>query len=414
MMDKEIFVYEDWLQDEPALVGTLFVDTNNGREHFSFEYEKQWLSSHMNVMYDPDIQSYEGRQHLNGDKPIFGCFADAAPDRWGRMLMQRRESIYAKQEGRHPKKLLESDFLLGVYDSARIGSLRFKLSRDGNFLANDEKLATPPWVALRKLEQASLAFENGDVDKEKDWLDLLIAPGSSLGGARPKAVVHDEKGNLWIAKFPSKHDEYDSGAWEMVVHDLALQAGLNVPEAKLEKFSEKGSTFLVRRFDRKDSRRLHFASAMTVLGKKDGDDGISYLDLAKFITSFGSRAKEDLIELWKRIAFNMLVSNTDDHLRNHGFLLSANGWYLSPMFDVNPVPYGDNLGLLVDGTSSLIDKKLLLDTVDFYGMTVEQGKDILQMMSTLIRNNWQKLARKYGINRNSVLYMKPAFDRCDE
>lgn len=413
-MSKEIFVYEDWQQNEPSLMGTLFVDVNNGKEIFSFEYDKQWLGKHINLMYDPDLKLYEGRQYLNNSKPIFGCFADSSPDRWGRMLMQRRESIYAQQEGRHPKKLVESDFLLGVYDSARIGSLRFKVLQEGNFLANDDKLATPPWIALRKLEQASLAFENGDVNTEKKWLDMLIAPGSSLGGARPKAVVHDEKGDLWIAKFPSRNDEYDSGAWEMVVHDLAVQVGLDVPEARLEHFSDKGSTFLVRRFDRKKGKRLHFASAMTMLGKADGDTETSYLDLAGFITSFGSRAEKDLIELWKRIAFNMLVSNTDDHLRNHGFLLEERGWCLSPMFDVNPVPYGDNLGLLVDSMSSLIDKNLLLDTAVYYGITEQQGKDILEKMCLIVHDNWKKIAKRYGISRNSILYMEPAFSRCEK
>ncbi len=412
-MSKEIFVYENWQHDEPVLVGTLYVDANNGKEVFSFEYDRQWLKRHINLVYDPDLQLYEGRQYLN-NKPLFGCFADSSPDRWGRMLMQRRESIYAKKESRHPRKLLESDFLLGVYDAARIGSLRFKDYPEGKFLANDAKLATPPWVALRKLEQASLTFENGDLSAENQWLDMLVAPGSSLGGARPKAVVQDEKGNLWIAKFPSKHDEYDMGAWEMVVHDLALQAGLDVPEARLEKFSEKGSIFLVRRFDREHNKRLHFASAMTVLGKTDGDNSASYLDLAKFITSFGSKTKEDLIELWKRIAFNMLVSNTDDHLRNHGFLLSEKGWYLSPVFDVNPVPYGDNLRLLVDENSSLIDKTLLLDTVGYYGMTVKQGKNILLKMGKTVHDNWKQTAKKYGISRNSILYMEPAFNRWNE
>lgn len=409
-MSREIYVYEAWQQDEPALVGTLFVDVSNGKEIFSFEYDRQWLTQYTQS-YDPDLQLYQGRQYLNNDKPIFGCFADASPDRWGRMLMQRRESIYAKQEKRHPKKLLESDFLLGVYDTARIGSLRFRNSSDGDFLANDEQLAIPPWVELGKLEQASFAFENGDLGNEEQWFNMLIAPGSSLGGARPKATVQDEQGNLWIAKFPSKHDEYDSGAWEMVVHDLAVKVGLNVPKAKLEKFSETGSTFLVRRFDRENAKRLHFASAMTLLGRMDGDTGTSYLDMVKFITSHGSRVEQDLVELWKRIAFSMLVGNTDDHLRNHGFLLEGNGWCLSPIFDVNPVPYGDNLGLMVDSVSSLIDKELLLSTVGYYGLTKKKGQELLQEMGSIVSDNWQKLAKRYGINRNSILYMESAFNR---
>ncbi|MBQ0067313.1 MAG: HipA domain-containing protein, partial [Phascolarctobacterium sp.] len=248
-MSKVIYVYENNIEDIDALVGQVYVEEINGREVFSFEYAEEWLCGHIGeVSFDPNINMYAGRQYLNGQKNIFGMLADSCPDRWGRMLMQRKESIIAKKENRHPKKLLESDFLLGVYDGARIGSLRFKLDKNGEFLANDKNLSVPPWVALRKLENASMAFEQGDSDKE--WLEILIAPGSSLGGARPKATVQDEKGNLWIAKFPSKHDEYDVGAWEMVVHDLAVMVGLDVPKARLEKFSDKGSTFLVQRFDR--------------------------------------------------------------------------------------------------------------------------------------------------------------------
>lgn len=411
MMDvdeKKIFVYES-SSGSSELLGILYVAMNNGREVFSFEYDDLWLKkSFATLSYDPDLQLYGGRQFLPQGKDIFEMFADASPDRWGRMLMQRREMLLAAQDKRRPKKLLESDYLLGVDDRARIGSLRFKLNETGEFLTKDE-MATPPWVLLRKLEQASVIFENGEENNKKDWFNILVAPGSSLGGARPKATVQDEKGELWIAKFPSKHDEYDSGAWEMVVHDLAEMVGLQVPEAKLEKFSERGSTFLLKRFDREGSNRKHYASAMTVLGKTDGDVGTSYLDIAKFIMTYGSNAQDDLKELWQRVAFSMLVGNTDDHLRNHGFLLQNNGWQLSPMFDVNPVPYGDNLSLLVNETTSLIDKDILLGTADYYGWDGIKAEKRLQEMELTIKDNWQKLAKKYGIKRQAMETMKFAF-----
>lgn len=407
-MSKMIYVYENNSAGMDVLVGYVYVEEVNGKEVFAFEYADDWLTGHIgNVSFDPDINMYAGRQYLDNNKTIFGMLADSCPDRWGRMLMQRRESIIAQKEERHPRKLLESDFLLGVYDGARIGSLRYKLDRDADFLANDKNLAVPPWVALHKLENASWAFEQGESANE--WLEILIAPGSSLGGARPKATVQDEKGNLWIAKFPSKNDEYDVGAWEMVVHDLAAMVGLNVPLARLEKFSEKGSTFLVKRFDRLDNRRLHFASAMTLLGKQDGEFGTSYLDLVNFICSYGVQVEQDLKELWKRVAFSMLVGNTDDHLRNHGFLLEQNGWHLSPIFDVNPVPYGNNLGLLINETSSLINEDLLLSTAKYYRLSDSEAKTIFKEMQTTVNSHWQTKAKQYKIKRNSIEYMQEAF-----
>ena len=243
----------------------------------------------------------------------------------------------------------------------------------------------------------------------------LIKPGSSLGGARPKATVVDTKEQLWIAKFPSKNDEYDTGAWEKVVHDLAKMCELNVPESKLEKFSKLGSTFLVKRFDRNGKRRIHFASAMTLLGKIDGAsaaDGTSYLDIAGFIKSYGANPKEDLLELWKRIVFNMAVTNTDDHLRNHAFLLTKNGWKLSPLYDVNPVPYGDELSLLVDDEDNSISVKLAIRTAPRFGVTEMDGEKIVVKMLSIIRNNWEQLAKKYGLSRGQIEVMRPAFYEC--
>ena len=296
-MSKNIFIYADWESiSKPTLIGILNADLLRGKEIFSFEYDSQWLKNQQ-FFLDPDLMLYKGRQYTQHDKTLFGIFTDSCPDRWGRLLMTRREAIFAREENRTPKKLLESDFLLGIQDSARMGALRFKTDLDAAFLAEDSKDSIPVWTCIRELEQAAYIFEKEDssLEDEKKWLKILLQPGSSLGGARPKATVQDFDGNLWIAKFPSKHDEYDMGAWEMVTHELALICGLNVPEAKCESFSKNGSTFLVKRFDRTvEKKRIHFVSAMTVLGKTDGNDaqdGTSYLDIAQCIQQLGSKPK---------------------------------------------------------------------------------------------------------------------------
>ena len=217
--EKAIYVFADFRPFHNELIGTIYVSQTRGKEFYSFEYEQSWLEN-QHMILDPDLQLYKGRQYINDDKNIFGVFADSCPDRWGRQLMKRREEFRAKKAEEKPRRLLESDYLLGVYDEARMGGLRFKTELEGEFLSNEEENATPPWTSLRELEQASIAFENDDIGLDEKWLKQLLAPGSSLGGARPKASVMAPDGSLWIAKFPSKHDEFNSGAWEMVVHDL--------------------------------------------------------------------------------------------------------------------------------------------------------------------------------------------------
>ena len=413
--EKLIYVYDNFSDDVPVLLGRLYVGVIKGGETYSFEYDANWLKNKgMSFDLDPELRSFIGRQFPVG-KGIFGMFADASPDRWGRILMNKRERILAEKEGRKPRKLHDSDYLLGVYDETRMGGIRFKLEPDGVFLSGDKETATPPWTSLRTLEEASRRFENDEVGLSEKWLNQLIKPGSSLGGARPKATVVDTTGQLWIAKFPSKNDEGDTGAWEKVVHDLAKMSGLNVPESKLEKFSKIGSTFLVRRFDREGKNRVHFASAMTLLGKKDGAsaaDGISYLDIAGFIKAYGANPKSDLLELWKRIVFNMAVTNTDDHLRNHAFILSKQGWVLSPLFDVNPVPYGDELSLLVDDEDNSISIDLAIRTAPRFGISEVKADEIAREMLSIVRGNWERLAKEYGLSRGQIEYMRPAFSEC--
>lgn len=411
---EKIYVYGNWRNTVPTQIGILYVDGGNGKQVISFEYDEEWLSiASDNLIFDPDLCLFKGRQYAPIDKSMFGIFSDSCPDRWGRLLMKRREAILAKKENRKPRTLTDIDFLLGVYDETRMGAIRFSISKDGPFLANDKSLTTPPWTTLRALESASLAFENNDDGMEEKWLKQLIAPGSSLGGARPKASVLAPDGSLWIAKFPSKNDETNVGAWEMVVHDLAVQCNLNVPEAKLENFSKSGGTFLTKRFDRDGGQRIHFASAMTLLGKNDGanaSDGTSYLDIASFIRKYGGTAKKDLRELWRRIVFNMAVSNTDDHLRNHGFIMGKEGWILSPVYDVNPSVYGDTLSLNVDSDSNLIDFNLALSVAKLYDLTEKQAMEELNEIKNVVETNWRKLAQKYGLSRSGIEYMAPAFD----
>lgn len=414
---KTIFVYDDFSTEQPVLMGSLYVNVIKGGESYSFEYDKDWLrKTGLTLTLDPELMPYSGRQYPTG-KNIFGLFADASPDRWGRVLMNKRERILAEKEGRKPSKLYDSDYLLGVYDETRMGGIRFKVNQEGPFLSDDKETAAPPWATLRTLEEASRNFENDETGLTEKWLNQLIKPGSSLGGARPKATVVDTKDQLWIAKFPSKNDENDTGAWEMVAHDLAALCGLNVPEAKLEKFSPLGSTFLIKRFDRMGSKRVHFASAMTLLGKTDGAsaaDGSSYLDIAAFIKSYGAQPKKDLGELWKRIVFNMAVTNTDDHLRNHAFILIDKGWILSPLYDVNPVPYGDELSLNVDEEDNSISIDLAVQTAVRFGISESDAEAQAEEILKIVRDNWEKTAAGYGLTRRQIEEMRPAFSACYE
>ena len=413
--EKTIFVYDDFSMQKPTIMGILYVNSLKGEESYSFEYDREWLKkTELKITLDPELMPYTGRQYPFG-KAIFGLFSDSSPDRWGRVLMNKRERILAEKEGRKPSKLYDSDYLLGVYDETRLGGIRFKSEPDGVFLSDDKETAAPPWASLRTLEEASRNFENDDTALSEKWLNQLIRPGSSLGGARPKATVIDPKEQLWIAKFPSKNDENDTGAWEMVTHDLAELCGLHVPEAKLEKFSNLGSTYLVKRFDRILNKRVHFASAMTLLGKTDGAsaaDGTSYLDIAAFMKSYGVQPRQDLVELWKRIIFNMAVSNTDDHLRNHAFIFTKNGWRLSPLYDVNPVPYGDELSLNVDEEDNSINIDLAIQTAVRFGISEMDAKTYAKDILTVVKENWEKRATAYGLSRRLIEEMRPAFSAC--
>jgi serine/threonine-protein kinase HipA len=415
--ELKIWVYADWeFFEEAQLIGFLISQRIRGKEVFSFEYAESWINSQNPILFlDPHLGFYKGKQYLPEEKNNFGIFLDSSPDRWGRLLMKRREAWEARKEGRDEKNLFESDFLLGVFDGHRMGGIRFKLNEDGPFMNNQKKMATPPWTSLRELENASLQLERDDAINDPEyaqWLSVLIDPGSSLGGARPKASVLDEMGHLWIAKFPSAQDDKNIGSWEMVLHELAKTCGINVSEARLQRFSGKHHTFLSKRFDRTNNqRRIHFASAMTLLGLKDGADqaeGVSYLDLVGLIMQHSPASSQDLEQLWRRMSFNILVSNTDDHLRNHGFILSPQGWRLSPAYDMNPNEMGNGLTLNISENNNELDITLALETAHYYQLQKDQAELILKEMYREI-SNWRAIAKKIGISNSEIEQTKRAF-----
>jgi len=418
-----IAVHADWYPGRaPFLLGRLYSHAAAGRETFSFEFSEEAVSQPELLAYtlDPHLGLYKGAQFCPPGQPNFGLFQDASPDRWGRTLLKRRfERRQARGEVAPNARLVESDYLLGVHDSFRIGGLRFRLNDEGPFLDDDHDQAAPPFVRLRELEAASLALEKGeDSPYVDDWLKMLVAPGGSLGGARPKASVVDTDGSLWIAKFPSKNDTRDMGAWELVALTLAKACGLQVPDAHTKVYGSNRHTLLVRRFDRTEANsRLHFASAMTMTGHKDGEDestGVSYMEIAQVLIQSGANVEADLRELWSRIVFNMLIANTDDHLRNHGFLLDPNaGWHLSPAYDLNPIPDGGvGLKLNVNGARNDLDLNLALEVAPYYRLDPAEAATIVDNFKD-VTSQWRTLARELALSRREIEDMAYAFRLAD-
>ena len=415
---RKIYVYAHWTGlREPVLMGELRAELVRGKEIFSFSYDNDWLRERSSQNLDPQLFLFSGAQYSSDENQNFGVFLDSSPDRWGRMLMKRREAALARSEKRAEMTLRESDFLLGVFDGHRLGALRYKENPEGPFLNNNEEYAAPPWTSLKELEQISLRLEEEDAIDDPDytkWLTMLVNPGSSLGGARPKASVLDKANNLWIAKFPGKADTKDIGGWEMVANELARYAGINVAQSMVRNFSGSHQTYLTKRFDRTDTgERIHFASAMTMLGHKDGDsyrEGASYLEIADFLASRGAGIESDLKELWTRIAFNIMISNTDDHLRNHGFLMVDKGWILSPAFDINPDEGGTGLSLNISLNDNALDLDLALEVIEFFRMDRDNGVKIIERLKESIRR-WRRVADRYKLPRSEQERMAKVFDR---
>ena len=410
-MERKIYIYFDDAQRvEPALMGQLTAQQVRGHEVFSFEFTDSWLrDSHCHLL-DPDLQFFAGRQYLPEPKSNFGLFLDSSPDRWGRVLLDRRESYRAKTEQRPRQNLQESDYLLGVFDESRMGALRMKLSPDGDFLDNGPAYSTPPFASLRDLENAAWQLEQDDSPDVSRWLKILLAPGSSLGGARPKANVKDNNGHLWIAKFPSRHDRKNVGAWEAVTMLLAKQCHIKVAPFETRTLANTSATFITRRFDRDEQgKRIHFTSAMTMLGYTDGDTaGCSYLELFEWISRNCCRVEENLVQMWRRIVFNIAVSNCDDHLRNHGFLLTSNGWTLSPAYDLNPQEYGEGLSLNINEHDNALDYHLTLEIAPYAGISKTAAEQIIQHTREVVAQ-WRSLASAHHISRDEQEMMDRAF-----
>jgi serine/threonine-protein kinase HipA len=408
----DIYVYADWTGlDSNTLVGVLSAHFAKGKKAFSFEYNREWLKSKSQHLLDPDLDFFSGAQYPT-NKESFGIFMDSMPDTWGKTLMKRRAAQDARANGEKAKTLYEIDYLLGVYDQSRMGALRFKTDLNGPFLDNDEHNPTPPWSSLGDLQEAVNQLENDDHNESiRKWIAVLIAPGSSLGGARPKANVLDKDNNLWIAKFPSKTDTVDKAAWEYLAYKLALNAGINMAESKIEKISGAYHTFLTRRFDRENSKRIHFASAMTMTGNtEDSIKGTtpSYLEIVEFIENYGVNIDTNLNQLWRRIIFNIAISNTDDHLRNHGFILTDEGWILSPAYDLNPSIEKDGLSLNIDMDDNALDFELAKSVGSYFRLRESEMKTIIQEVSQAVKD-WKTIAKKIGIKKSEIELMSGAF-----
>ena len=391
-----VFADFDWL-DKPELVGELCYEKLRGSDSYAFQYDEHWLKGHAEVKLSEDINNYPGMQYTQPGQDVFGCFSDALPDRWGRTMLKRREQILASEEKRAVRSLSSFDYLMGIDDFSRMGGFRFKKELEGEFINVSASLKIPPLTELKDLLHASREIEKSEeanVLPEKKWIAQLIQPGSSLGGARPKASVLDEKGNLCIAKFPSRKDDYDAGLWEHFSHLLAQKAGIEVAQTKVLGGLGKYHTFLSRRFDRKDeAKRVHFASSMSLLGLKDGDNaqgGYGYLDMVDFILQGCCDVEQNLQELYRRVAFNMCIGNSDDHFRNHGFLLTQKGWTLSPAYDMNPT-LNEYQSLLVNESSNKADISVLLDSCESYLIKKEIAANIIQEVQTAV-SGWESLA----------------------
>lgn len=395
---ERLLVYADfnWL-NKPELVGELCYEKLRGSDSYAFKFDENWLSIHAGIKLSEDINNYPGMQYTQPGNDIFGCFSDALPDRWGRTLLKRREQIQASEEKRAVRFLSSFDYLMGIDDFSRMGGFRFKRELEGDYINVSPSLKIPPLTEIRELIHASQEVEkseDNDVLPEKKWITQLIQPGTSLGGARPKAGVLDEMGNLCIAKFPSKKDDYDTGIWEHFSHLLAQKAGIQVAQTRVLDGLGKYHTLLSRRFDRTDeAKRIHFASSMSLLGLKDGDNaqsGFGYLDIVDFIIQGCCDVEKNLHELYRRVAFNICIGNSDDHFRNHGFLLTPKGWTLSPAYDMNPT-LNEHQSLLINESSNKADIRVLLDSCESYMINKEEAEIIIHDVQAAV-SKWENLA----------------------
>lgn len=414
---KKLYVYADfdWLK-EVELIGELGYESLRGADSYSFTFNNEWLRQHSGLFLSDDLNNYPGQQYTQPDKDIFGCFSDALPDRWGRTLLLRREQLVAAEEKRSVRRLSSFDFLTGIDDFSRMGGFRFKEDPDGEFINVSESLKIPPLTDIRELIAASAEIEKSEENNmlpDRKWIAQLVQPGTSLGGARPKANVVDTDKTLYVAKFPSRKDDYDVGLWEHFSHLLATKAGVNVAKTKVLATGEKYHTLLSQRFDRtNDSKRIHFASAMTLLGLSDGDNattGYGYLDIVDFIIQNCTDVERNLQELFRRVAFNICIGNSDDHFRNHGFLLTAKGWTLSPAYDMNPT-LNEYQSLLINSSTNKSDLNELLNSSEEYMLQKHIAQQIIGEVLVAVKD-WQILATQLGVAKNEQKQFSTIFER---
>lgn len=414
---KELYVFADfdWLK-EPRLIGDLNYESLCGSDSSGFCYNDEWLKDYGGLFLSDDLNNYPSQQYTAPGKDIFGCFSDALPDRWGRTLINRWEQILAKEENRPMRRLSSFDYLIGIEDFSRMGAFRFKESINGDYINASEILRIPPLTDIRELIAASSEIEKSEDENrlpEMRWIAQLVQPGSSLGGARPKASVIDENRILCIAKFPSRKDDYDVGLWEHFSHLLAKKAGVNAAETRVISTSDKYHTLLSRRFDRREEgKRIHFASAMTLLGLNDGNNantGHGYLDIVDFILQNCTNVEDNLQELYRRVAFNICVGNTDDHFRNHGFLLTAKGWTLSPAYDMNP-SLNEYQSLLINSSNNKSDLNELLNSCEEYMLQKQLAQQIISEVLNAVKK-WRLLATRLGIMKSEQERFATVFER---
>ncbi len=405
---KRLYVYADfdWMKED-MLIGELSYESLRGSDSYGFKFSDEWLKKYGNLFLSDDLNNYPGQQYTQPGKDIFGCFSDALPDRWGRTLLNRREQILAEEEKRPVRRLSSYDYLVGIEDYSRIGGFRFKESLDSDFINMTDTLKIPPLTSIRELVAASQEIEKSEESNilpDKKWIAQLVQPGSSLGGARPKASVIDTDKTLYVAKFPSRKDDYDVGLWEHLCHLLAAKAGINTASTKVLQTNDKYHTLLSRRFDRTpDGKRIHFASAMTLLGLNDGDNattGHGYLDIVDFILQSCTNVEQNLQELYRRVAFNICIGNTDDHFRNHGFLLTAKGWTLSPAYDMNPT-LNEYQSLLINSVTNKSDLNILLESCEEYMLGKEAAKKIIGEVKEAVKS-WNEMAMRIGIPKREM------------
>ena len=402
--------------DMPLLVGELGYAQLRGSDSYSFRFSPEWLRQYGGLFLSADINNYPGQQYTQPGRDIFGCFSDALPDRWGRLLLNRREQILATEEKRPVRRLSSFDYLMGIDDFSRMGGFRFKESRYGAFINCNKSLRIPPLTDIRTLAAASMEIEKSEELNrlpEKKWLLQLVHPGTSLGGARPKSGVMDEDGNLCVAKFPSRNDDYDVGLWEHHSHLLAKEAGVVAAETSVIETGGKYHALLSKRFDRTaDGRRKHFASAMTLLGLTDGCDaktGNGYIDIVDFILQNCCDVEDNLRQLFRRVAFNIAIGNSDDHFRNHGFLLTPRGWTLSPAYDMNPT-LNEYQALLINSSTNHADLQLLLDSSEEYMIGQEEARQIIHEVKAGIKQ-WKTIALRLGIAKREMDVFEQVFNR---